>query len=297
MIMGHIGFGEKVDRFIHAFHMPMFFFISGFFYRRKEVSFIEEIKYKAKSMLIPYFFFGIFHYIVYILKDGFAIGPLLHLLTINTDGLPIAGALWFLTALFFTDSVYFMLDRHNCKWVIVPLILIGSFADQLLPYPLPWALSASFVGLGLYWCGSKTRQHEKKLGYLLNMTLWCILVIGPITTVSIFLNGYINMRTGTYAIVPLFWINALLSIFVGISMSKYVVKLKVIKHLLVGVGENSIVYLCLNQLVILVCTKILRYTFFDGVISKLFILALSLAGLYICEMLFTKTRMKILIGK
>lgn len=31
MVMGHIGFGGKFDKFIHAFHMPMFFFISGFF--------------------------------------------------------------------------------------------------------------------------------------------------------------------------------------------------------------------------------------------------------------------------
>ena len=35
MVMGHIGFGGKFDKFIHAFHMPMFFFISGFFYKEK----------------------------------------------------------------------------------------------------------------------------------------------------------------------------------------------------------------------------------------------------------------------
>ena len=36
MIMGHIGFGDHFDIFIHAFHMPMFFFISGFFFKHKE---------------------------------------------------------------------------------------------------------------------------------------------------------------------------------------------------------------------------------------------------------------------
>ena len=36
MIMGHIGFGDYFDIFIHAFHMPMFFFISGFFFKHKE---------------------------------------------------------------------------------------------------------------------------------------------------------------------------------------------------------------------------------------------------------------------
>ena len=34
MIMGHIGFGSLFAFFIHAFHMPIFFFISGFFFLR-----------------------------------------------------------------------------------------------------------------------------------------------------------------------------------------------------------------------------------------------------------------------
>lgn len=35
MVMGHIGFGYVFDHFIHAFHMPMFYFVSGMFSRLK----------------------------------------------------------------------------------------------------------------------------------------------------------------------------------------------------------------------------------------------------------------------
>lgn len=35
MVMGHIGFGKVFDILIHAFHMPMFFFVSGFLYLRR----------------------------------------------------------------------------------------------------------------------------------------------------------------------------------------------------------------------------------------------------------------------
>lgn len=34
MIMGHIGFGRLFDHYIHAFHMPMFFFASGYFFKK-----------------------------------------------------------------------------------------------------------------------------------------------------------------------------------------------------------------------------------------------------------------------
>ena len=33
MIMAHIGFGGLFDHFVHAFHMPLFFFVSGYFFK------------------------------------------------------------------------------------------------------------------------------------------------------------------------------------------------------------------------------------------------------------------------
>ena len=296
MVMGHIGFGGKFDHFIHAFHMPMFFFISGFFYRRRDCSIGEYVGKKAKSLLIPYISFGIGHYFVKIVLSGFSIRPLIRLFTINTGGLPIAGALWFLTALFFTDIIFFLLDRWNVKWLIIPLALIGSFADQLLHYPLPWALSASFVGLGLYWFGEMSKKYEDKLVKLLNMNWWQILVIGAITTALIFVNGYINMREGTYAFIPLFWINALLSVYVGISISKMMSKIDKIKWL-TSIGRNSIVYVCLNQFVIMVLFKLFIYIQIPTIVARIFILVLSMIILYWLAELFTRTKLKVFIAK
>lgn len=296
MIMGHIGFGERFDYFIHAFHIPMFFFISGFFYRKKCCSISKYIQRKAKSLLIPYISFGIVHYLAALILDGFSITPLIHLFTINTDGLPIAGALWFLTALFFTDIIYFLIDRWNTKWLIIPLVFIGSFADQVLPYQLPWALSASFVGLGLYWFGEMSKKYEDKLKKLLNMNWWQILFVGAGTSGLIFVNGYINMRVGTYAFIPLFWINALLSIYLGISISKLICKTEKIA-LLTSIGRNSIVYVCLNQVVIRVLLKLLGYFLMPTILLRLLTLALSVLILHWLSLLFTKTKLKVFIGR
>lgn len=37
MVMGHVGFGNKFDLWIHAFHMPMWFIISGYFFNINKV--------------------------------------------------------------------------------------------------------------------------------------------------------------------------------------------------------------------------------------------------------------------
>ena len=296
MIMGHIGFGGIFDYFIHAFHMPMFFFISGFFYRRRDCGIGEYVSKKAKSLLIPYISFGLAHYLASLILDGVSIKPLIHLLSINTNGLPIAGALWFLTALFFTDIVYFMLDRWNLKWLIIPLVLFGSFADRMLPYPLPWALSASFVGLGLYWFGEMSKKYENKFITLLNMNWLQILIVGVATTGLIFANGYINMREGRYAFLLLFWLNALLSIYLGISISKLICKIERIEWL-TSIGRNSIVYVCLNQIVIRALFKLFSYVWMSTIVSHLLVLASSMVILYLMSILFTKTELKFFIGK
>ena len=36
MIMAHIGFGDTFNHYVHAFHMPMFFFASGYFFKEKK---------------------------------------------------------------------------------------------------------------------------------------------------------------------------------------------------------------------------------------------------------------------
>lgn len=56
MIMGHIGFGYGFDFFIHAFHMPMFFFVSGYVFRERRGSMFDLLKTKVQTLLIPYFF-------------------------------------------------------------------------------------------------------------------------------------------------------------------------------------------------------------------------------------------------
>lgn len=51
MVMGHIGFGGAFDKFIHAFHMPMFFFVSGYFYRKKDLA-VREYFAKKKTVIV-----------------------------------------------------------------------------------------------------------------------------------------------------------------------------------------------------------------------------------------------------
>ena len=234
------------------------------------------------------------------MSSGFSIKPWLHLLSINTTGIPIAGAVWFLTALFFSDIIYIVLTKYKIRWIIILLVVIGSYADQILPHPLPWALSASCVGLGLYWMGNVIAKNQDKLKAVLNMPLPMCFVLSILEVKLIFDNGYVNMREGTYATVPLFWLNAFISIFIGISLSKRIanaIKGTYIASWLISVGRDSIVYLCCNQIVIELVTVVLEQFMPFLMYRNVCILLVSMIALYVISVVLTRTKLKIVIGK
>ena len=300
MVMGHVGFGDIFDKVIHAFHMPMFFFISGFLHKERTISTRAFAWRKAKTLLVPYFVFGGMCCFLDGLISGFSLETWQNLLWANTTYVPIAGAVWFLSALFFTEIGHYALSKYQMKPLIFPLALFGCAAEKLLPYPLPWALGASCVGLGLYWAGHATRRREKSLNFLLNMPLSLCLILCVLDGWLILKNGYINMRAEKYANIPLFWLNALLSIYIGISLSKGIQSVfngTFIERWLISIGKNSIVYVCCNQLVIYFTAAFFRYIGITAIRENVLILFLSMGMLYGLSVLFTKTKFKILIGK
>lgn len=300
MVMGHVGFGEVFDKIIHAFHMPMFFFISGFLYKERTISILEFARKKANALLVPYFVFGAVGCFLDGLRNGISPEPWRNLLWVNTTHIPIVGAVWFLSALFFTEITYYALSKYQMRLMVFPLALFGCITKKVLPSPLPWALGASCVGLGLYWAGHETAKRESSMKSLLNMPWWLCLILCAFDGWLILSNGYINMRAEKYANIPLFWLNALLSIYIGISLSKEIqsaLKDNLIEQWLESIGRNSIVYVCCNQLVIFFVTALFKHTGITIIYGNALILIVSMAMLYGLYVLFTKTKLKILIGK
>lgn len=301
MVMGHVGFGDLFQHFIHAFHMPMFFFVSGFFYKRNS-DIKKVITKKAKSLLIPYFVFGLVHLLIYmILGNGNVQSEIKHLLWENTRGLPIAGALWFLTSLFLTEVIFLLLDKSIKSkklfyTLIFVLVFVGSIAIKIFTFRLPWGLDASLVGLGFYALGFLVRSKQDiwLIKRTLNLRIVSLVVSVVICLVLIILNGYINMREGKYAILPLTFFNAMLAIVIGINLAKQVANYRESKFLqkiyiwLKGIGKNSIIYLCLNQIVIMMCHWIIQKMKCNFYVGKIVELILVLFSLYILEKIYIK---------
>ncbi len=106
MIIGHIRFcpdGSPFDKWIHAFHMPMFFIVSGILYRKQELK--KLLSKRFRTLIIPYLIVGIaFSLIPIVFKSDYS--SLIAVVFENTSGyIFVVGAIWFLTSLFFADII------------------------------------------------------------------------------------------------------------------------------------------------------------------------------------------------
>lgn len=145
--------------------------------------------------------------------------------------MPIAGALWFLMALFWAEVMFFAIEYFAKNemfkaLLIVFIALFGNLNAYILPFTLPLAIGQACVGVGFMYLGKMMRKYYNQpiIVYLLNLKYfhWLLMAIG--TTILIFLNGYVNMRKQYYSIIPLFWIDAFLAIIVGLNLGNLLIK-------------------------------------------------------------------------
>ena len=114
VIIGHNSTG-LLCRYIYSFHMPLFFIVSGFLYRQKDV--IISLRHDFTKILVPYFFyFLITKCLIPFTIEGVHADSLLQELlrivygsnqNIEIKGHHIQGVgyLWFLPALFDAKTV------------------------------------------------------------------------------------------------------------------------------------------------------------------------------------------------
>lgn len=129
----------------NSFYMPMFVFISGYFYREETVC--NNIKHKIKHYLVPYLIWAVVgEAIAYVLMrcnivnwyvNPFSVHSILCLITLDSLS-PITGASWFVIMLFWVSIGYNILNmilrlgKKNMDYLFLAIIAIaGAFSLKL----------------------------------------------------------------------------------------------------------------------------------------------------------------------
>lgn len=289
MVAGHVGFGAIFDKIIHGFHMPIWFFISGFLFKSGKRSTFETIKHRVKTLIVPYYInmLGYYFYWLFVEK-GYQNG----LLTCGKSFLgvslgitsPIAGGgQWFLFALFFADIIYLELNKHlkqrKIQTVLISFLVLGGCIMPMFISRIPFSIDAAMVALAFYHFGYsvKIAQSDKRVP----IKWWSAGIFGFITVVITMINGNVNMRSGEYANVLLFFLGAIAGILMMYSLAVCLDRIRflpICKILAVikFIGKESISYLCMNMLVIKLFGPLFEQPETSKIASRIFLLLITL---------------------
>lgn len=262
VMFGHAPFSSSIQAEIYTFHLPLFFFMSGYlFSNAKYNNFAAFFKKRFITIGIPYFCFSFIEYIYFFLFNNKQnVSPLKSLIgTIIplrfNNGTSHNGTLWFIVCLFMAELIFFLIvkyTKNDKKKIIVCLVgsaIIACLYNIYIKKPLPWSIDVSFFAVVFYGIGYLIKGIENKVSKLVSIKYLIIFLIANVLLGHLnirYLNAGIDMSASRYGNYFLFFTSA----FCGIMASLIFCRLIPKSRTLIYVGINSIIFMAFHQMIL-----------------------------------------------
>lgn len=193
VVLGHTSTNAILNRFIYGFHMPFFFFLSGYLYISKKNP-MKYVKRTFKGYIIPYVILCSINLCLEIIRNHQTLNicMIVHwLIGIiysrgTTEWMPNCSPLWFLTGFFWAVNLYNMIQECDSKnmrviWILLCVLISQSLSIVGCP-KLPWNIDTALMAVGFVAAGNfwyLFRRNKTNLGYcicalMVVMALLCI---------------------------------------------------------------------------------------------------------------------------
>lgn len=162
-------FGAHTNEMLQSFRIPMYFFLSGLFFKTYN-GFFDFSRKKINNLIVPLIFFFLlsvcYVFIELFLKNGFSINETLS----QMPRIPIEYnvPLWFLIALFEVNIIYYVLQKFlSHAFVIISAVflsIIGYFLSSKGVVHLMLFFDIALVALPYFILGTELRKmglHER----------------------------------------------------------------------------------------------------------------------------------------
>lgn len=198
IMWGHIRLSGWSNSFVYAFHIPLFFFLSGMVFSKDRYPSIKIfVNKKIKSLIIPY---AIFSFITWAIWAGYSY--MTHS-DVESYWMPLAQTfiaqgsggflvhnvpLWFVTCLFVVEVLYYFMSEIKHRWfafMISCVLAIGSYLIikycKIFDFTLmPWNVEVAFLALPFYVTGNWVVEelgHQRLMDCVNNNKLVSVLII------------------------------------------------------------------------------------------------------------------------
>lgn len=218
-------------RVILIFHMPFFFFISGYCFNIKGTSHEVVVAYIRRTILNTLRIVGIIGLVsfpFYTMKS-FLKGELtIELIATNfcnyiygnsIQGHAFGGGYWFIVTLMWCKIIFAILKKYDMKiraTIIIALMILGPLTNFHKYALLPLSMDNITFALIFYMAGEYIKEAEAKECCIQGMKYRkiSIVILGLVVILCAYYNcGPVLMYKNIYGIYPLFYLGAFAGIF------------------------------------------------------------------------------------
>lgn len=285
VVFGHISqVTDNIKVLIVAFHMPIFFIISGLMMKHTGIAnkdFCDNLKHKAKTILIPYLSFEFVYTILRMVTKGFTLNNFIDRFIKESIMLkPQIISLWFLIALFIAQIIfmsYLKLNKNVNYFIVICLVISFMYVFNVKTENIylliigQSLLGMSFLSIG-YRCYDLIINKNISIKYII---MFCILYF--LFSIK---NGYVDMRNLVYGNnFILYILNGVLGSILLISITK-LFNSKALCYF----GKNSVIILGTHNIIIMVLNEIIGLNLFnyqDYIITFLIVILIEIPAIEI----------------
>lgn len=284
--------------FIYAFHMPLFFLISGVCFNGEKYLEFKPFLYKRiRQLIVPAVVFTA----VIVLMSHFLLDDDVPLHNLLWKGFP--PPIWFLGVLFIVEIAYWLLYRlSKTKKAIYLYIVLGFIIGAWTSRKglcSPYCIFSSFIAIAFYALGNLLRTVVLK--YSMQNIRNCYLIVLGISSLLIECilcvktNHNIGMASNEFIFSDLF--PALLGVWAIFCISKFIESAwGEIQNILGWLGQNTLIIMCSHMLMIGLSAAFIKPIIQNHLLYK------TVEGLFVWSMvillsIFVNNKCKWIIGK
>jgi fucose 4-O-acetylase-like acetyltransferase len=264
VVVSHIV--EPVSKYLFWFHMPLFFFMSGYLYKNK-YDYFTFFKRKFFHLLIPYVSFLVLfssrEYVSYILnilqqRRNDLINEIFKFtFDLMYGGQNLTGSFgifWFITCLFFTQQLYnFLYSKFGTNRPVMIIIMLTSYSLAMINFwfmanvSFPWSINVVAMALPFYWIGHMAASSS--INYVKGAILSVIILVAAFVIDWTVLDLTFNMKYIRYGILIFNVVIALAGIIVTQQLAKIIHKKNSLGNALSEIGKASMIIMYLHQII------------------------------------------------
>jgi acyltransferase len=271
IFLGHLDINSQAVQYLFSFHVPIFFFISGYLFDSSKYEVFKTFFLRRlKTLIVPYFFFAftLFFLWLFIIREfsikgeALKIHPLTLIMRIFYSGglnygesVPINAMLWFLTCLFLLEIIFWLINKivkENKNVTLMILLLCGllSCLDSVfIPIRLPWNIDKAMNASVFYGTAFVYKKHIDSYVNLSKSDprkICALILFFSANIVFCFLNGTVNYNFKIYHNIIFYYLSAFAGILFYIGISSYVTPNRIISY----VGKNTIILLGFSSVIV-----------------------------------------------